>query len=253
MDQSEVTASDSKANENQPPPSGAASSGGASMDTGPNQSPVYRAFDSYPWTKDRIFQSSLTLNGHLSQEQLSKELYTQHDASPSDIALACRIKRFEDKVGIKVDPAMYQAYRDEGAKPKVDLVPRFLLEQERLHEPDLRKRRYAALTGDWGDVPVDQIPSGQLSAPVDGGLTAPLWQLAAPKADLYIKRDVLASGDGGKEPYPKKFEEIIEFLQSGKEIPGIQKIPDTVITDPSITTTTGRPVPLKPWEKKPAS
>ncbi|KAK8038796.1 hypothetical protein PG993_007207 [Apiospora rasikravindrae] len=242
MNQSEATGSDSMANASQPPPSGATSSGGANTDTGPNQSTIYRAFDSYPWTKDRIFQ-----------EQLSKELYTQHDASPADIALACRTKRFEDKVKIKVDPVMYQVYRDESSKPKVDLVPQFLLEQERLHEPDLRKRRYAALTGDWGDVPVDQIPSGQLSAPADGGLTAPLWQLAAPKADLYIKRDELASGDGGKEPYPKKFEEIIEFLQSGKEIPGIQKIPDTVITDPSITTTTGRPVPLKPWEKRPTN
>ncbi|KAK8094104.1 hypothetical protein PG997_000789 [Apiospora hydei] len=230
MDQSEVTASDSKANESQPPPSSAASSGGADMETGSNQSTIYRAFDSYPWTKDRIFQ-----------EQLSKELYTQHDASPSDIALACRIKRFEDKVSIKVDPAMYQVYRDEGAKPKVDLVPRFLLEQERLHEA----------TGAMYQLTRSPLDNSRL--PTDGGLTAPLWQLAAPKADLYIKRDDLASGDGGKEPYPKKFEEIIEFLQSGKEIPGIQKIPDTVITDPSITTTTGRPVPLKPWEKKPAN
>lgn len=89
------------------------------------------------------------------------------------------------------------------------------------------------MTGDWGDVPVDQIPSEKLSVPSAAGeLTAPLWQLAAPKADLYVKKDDLASADGGKEPYPKKFEEIIEFLQSGKEIPGIQKIPDTVINDP---------------------
>ena len=99
-------------------------------------------------------------------------------------------------------------------------------------QPDLRKRKYAALTGYWGDVPADQIPSGQLADPATGGLVAPLWQLAAPKADLYIKKDDLASADGEKEPYPRKFEEIIEFLQSGKEIPGIQKIPDTVISDP---------------------
>ncbi|KAK8134356.1 hypothetical protein PG984_006368 [Apiospora sp. TS-2023a] len=242
MNPSEAIASDPKSNASQPPPTSAAPSGNANMDTGSNQNTIYRAFDSYPWAKDRIFQ-----------EQLSKELYMQHDSSPAEIALSCRIKRFEDKVKIKVDPATYQAYRDEGAKPQVDLVPQFLLEQERLHEPDLRKRRYAALTGDWGDVPADQIPSGQLADPATGGLTAPLWQLAAPKADLYIKKDDMASGYGGKEPYPKKFEEIIEFLQSGKEIPGIQKIPDTVISDPSITTTTGRPVPLKPWEKRPAN
>ena len=70
----------------------------------------------------------------IPQEQLSKELYTQHNSSPAEIALSCRIKRFEDKVSIKVDPVTYQAYRDESPKPKVGLVPQFLLEQERLHE-----------------------------------------------------------------------------------------------------------------------
>ncbi|KAK8086595.1 hypothetical protein PG994_001569 [Apiospora phragmitis] len=245
MNQSEVTASDSKANESLPPPTSAAPSGSANMDTGSNQSTVYRAFDSYPWSKDRIFQVIALFRSHLAcclvVETLSKELYTQHDSNPADIALSCRIKRFEDKVNIKVDPAMYQAYRDEGAK------------SQGRPGPPVPSRAGAYPRGDWGDVPADQIPYGQLSAPVDGGLTAPLWQLAAPKADLYVKRDDLDSGSGGKEPYPKKFEEIIEFLQSGKEIPGIQKIPDTVISDPSITTTTGRPVPLKPWEKRPAN
>ena len=76
-----------------------------------------------------------------------------------------------------------------------------------------------------GDTPAGH-PAGA------AGPAAPLWQLAAPKADLYISKEDAATGEAGKEPYPKKFEEIIEFLQSGKEIPGIQKIPDTVISDP---------------------
>jgi hypothetical protein len=63
----------------------------------------------------------------------------------------------------------------------------------------------------------------------------PSWQRAAPKAALYVnKGDAAAASAAGfdKEPYPKKFEEIIAFLQTGKEIPGIVKIPDTVIDDP---------------------
>ena len=88
-------------------------------------------------------------------------------------------------------------------------------------------------------MPAEQKPDGEASGnPPPGnpagtaGLAAPLWQLAAPKADLFISKEDAATGEAGKEPYPKKFEEIIEFLQSGKEIPGIQKIPDTVISDP---------------------
>lgn len=92
---------------------------------------------------------------------------------------------------------------------------------------------------DGDHVPSEQRPEGEASGNTPAGnlagtasLAAPLWQLAAPKADLYISKDDAAMGEAGKEPYPKKFEEIIEFLQSGKEIPGIQKIPDTVISDP---------------------
>jgi hypothetical protein len=61
----------------------------------------------------------------------------------------------------------------------------------------------------------------------------PTWQRAAPKATLFVDKNEGGTGENsGKVPYPKKFEDIIEFLQSGKEIPGILKIPDTVIDDP---------------------
>lgn len=153
-------------------------------------------------------------------------------------------------------------------------------------QPVVARRKYALLAGDLDHVPSEQRPEGEASGHTPAGsqpgtasLTAPLWQLAAPKADLYISKDDAATGEAGKEPYPKKFEEIIEFLHSGKEIPGIQKIPDTVISDPvssqhpllvqslarhgprpreadkhkSISTTSGRPVPLKPWEKRTAA
>lgn len=83
-------------------------------------------------------------------------------------------------------------------------------------QPDISKRRYAAVFDD------DSI---------DGNV--PSWQRAAPKAALYVTKNAPDSGaDSDKEPYPKKFDEIIAFLQTGKEIPGIVQIPDTVIDDP---------------------
>lgn len=78
-------------------------------------------------------------------------------------------------------------------------------------------------------------------------VSVPSWQSAAPTAELYVKKDP-TSTDPDKEPYPKKFEEIVEFLQTGKEIPGIRKIPDTVIKDPAITTHGRLAAPPKPWE-----
>ena len=77
----------------------------------------------------------------------------------------------------------------------------------------------------------------------------PSWQAAAPKADLYIQKDASSRpSDPDKEPYPKKFEEIVEFIRTGKEIPGIRKIPDTVIDDPTITPQGRLKAPPKPWE-----
>lgn len=216
----------------------------------PSKDAVFRAFDSYPWTKDRAFQ-----------ELLSKELFADSDVAPAEVALACRLQRFEEKVGVYLDPYAYQAYRAAEERPRVDLVPPFILEQERLEEvcpsssdrtpfppnpyslallrwylhngpqPVVARRKYAALAGDADHVPSEPGAEGEAPAGT-AGPAAPLWQLAAPKADLYISKADAATGEAGKEPYPKKFEEIIEFLQSGKEIPGIQKIPDTVISDP---------------------
>lgn len=89
----------------------------------PSKDAVFRAFDSYPWTKDRAFQ-----------ELLSRGLFAQQDAAPIEVALTCRLQRFEEKVGVRIDPDAYHAYRAAGERPKVDLVPPFILEQERLEE-----------------------------------------------------------------------------------------------------------------------
>ncbi|KAF3013247.1 hypothetical protein E8E14_007933 [Neopestalotiopsis sp. 37M] len=189
----------------------------------------HRSFDSYPWTKDNVFQS-----------QLAAALLSPSSSSPVQTALQCRINRFEEKVGIKIDAAKYESYRAQPGRPSVEVVPQVILEQEALYEPDASRRMYAAI--------VNGSQSSQDSEDQD----LPSWQRAAPKAALYVNKDDVA-GESGKEPYPKKFEEILAFLQTGKEMPGIVKIPDTVIEDASISTTSGRSAPLKPWERKAAA
>lgn len=87
-------------------------------------------------------------------------------------------------------------------------------------QPDVSKRMYASI-----------VNGGQPSQ--DGqDQDLPSWQRSAPKAALYVNKGDAGAGNGSdKEPYPKKFEEILAFLQTGKEIPGIVQIPDTVIED----------------------
>lgn len=84
------------------------------------------------------------------------------------------------------------------------------------------------------------IVNGSQSSQDSEDQDLPSWQRAAPKAALYVNKDDVA-GDSGKEPYPKKFEEILAFLQTGKEMPGIVKIPDTVIEDAVSTTSSKLP------------
>jgi hypothetical protein len=58
-----------------------------------------------------------------------------------------------------------------------------------------------------------------------------------------------SNADKDALPYPKKFEDIVKFLETGQTIPGIRQIPDTVIDDPSISTRGSMQAPLKPWER----
>lgn len=68
-------------------------------------------------------------------------------------------------------------------------------------------------------------------------LSAPTWQTAAPKAELYVDRRTSANEESGKgqtgdAPYPVRFAQIIEAIQKGKPVEGIQEIPDTVARNP---------------------
>ena len=52
-----------------------------------------------------------------------------------------------------------------------------------------------------------------------------------------------------QEPtYPSSFAHIVELITTGQPIPGIQQIPDTVLT--GFDTSSAKPRRLKPWERE---
>jgi hypothetical protein len=55
-----------------------------------------------------------------------------------------------------------------------------------------------------------------------------------------------AAGLQDDTPYPKSFAEIVELITTGKPIPGIKEIPDTILEAPKVQATA--PVRKKPWE-----
>lgn len=71
--------------------------------------------------------------------------------------------------------------------------------------------------------------------PADDSLLAiiqgvPAWQVAAPKADLFVDKTVRDSGDGPS--YPGRFAELIRCIKEGTPVPGVREIPDTILRDP---------------------
>lgn len=62
----------------------------------------------------------------------------------------------------------------------------------------------------------------------------PAWQLNAPKVDLSRKAEdgVAHANTGSGAPYPDNFQALIEAVTTGKPIPGIKEIPNTVVRPP---------------------
>ncbi|KAI2611615.1 uncharacterized protein GGS25DRAFT_483399 [Hypoxylon fragiforme] len=204
-----------------------------------NPDALHVAFDTYPWTKDRVFLEQLKTA--LSNAKSNIDRFPE-------ISLQIRVQRFEQSTQLKVDGEAFTQWLSNNNR----IPTRFISEQAVMDEvmtvPDPQDRLLAQLLVLLGDELGPIALSHQAaSAPDQAGVSIPSWQSSAPTAALYIEKDP-SSAEPGKEPYPKKFEEIIEFLQTGKEIPGIRQIPDTVIEDPTITTHGRLAAPPKPWE-----
>ncbi|KAI8956929.1 hypothetical protein F5Y11DRAFT_121556 [Daldinia sp. FL1419] len=196
----------------------------------------YQAFDSYPWAKDRVFA-----------ENLSNALNDFRSSEPglSEIALQTRIQRFEQQTQIRVDGDAYKQWLTQNSRQPPRVVSEQAVAVEAMTISNPTDRKLAHLLIELGD-PLGQLALQQVT-PEPANAKVPSWQSAAPTAELFIQKDS-SSTDPDKEPYPKKFEEIVAFLQTGQPIPGIRQIPDTVIEDPAFTTHGRLAAPPKPWE-----
>ncbi|KAI0911402.1 hypothetical protein F4823DRAFT_310876 [Ustulina deusta] len=195
---------------------------------------AFKAFNTYPWQADQLFNRKLT--GALYAAEPEGERL-------AEIALQLRIDRFAERIKIQIDKDTYKQWLSESGT----LQPRLFSDQNLAQEVEGKvppeQRRLAILHAELGYPPYQPA-----SEPIDPSV--PSWQREAPKAELFVPKSAAPSNsDGEALPYPKKFEEIIRFLETGQAIPGVRQIPDTVIEDPSISTRGTMQAPLKPWER----
>lgn len=60
-----------------------------------------------------------------------------------------------------------------------------------------------------------------------------------------------STASNGETPYSTNYQQLVELIVSGKPVPGIKQIPDTVLSDQS--SKLEAPSRTKPWEKKEAA
>ncbi|EGR52849.1 uncharacterized protein TRIREDRAFT_102799 [Trichoderma reesei QM6a] len=196
-----------------------------------DQDSIFRAFDSYPWTKDAAFLSGLrAILGPPNPSSSSQK------GSLRDIATHARIFYYAQRIGVNIDFAAYHAWlaqHPDHSTPHI--VP-----------PEYEQQ------------PTPSHTAAAAAAPPPPQAEATPWQQAAPKADLYVQRNKPSSPSShshasSSEPepaYPIAFAEMIKLLQEGKPIPGIRQIPNTIERDPAVKPVGSRPVPRKPWERE---
>ncbi|KAH0494359.1 hypothetical protein TgHK011_000980 [Trichoderma gracile] len=212
-----------------------------------DQDSIFRAFDSYPWTKDAAFLSGLrAILGPPSPSSSQR-------GSLRDIATHARIFYYAQRIGVHIDFAAYQAWLarhpDHGAP---SIVP-----PEYEQPPSASPTLLASPSSPSSSSPTHSAPSRTEAAAAAQAEATP-WQQAAPKADLYVQRTKPSSNNpqsqgSSSEPepaYPIAFAEMIKLLQEGKPIPGIRQIPNTIERDPTVKPVGSRPVPRKPWERE---
>ncbi|KJZ80362.1 hypothetical protein HIM_00212 [Hirsutella minnesotensis 3608] len=174
-----------------------------------DQDSIFRAFDAYPWSKDKTFLSGLSaiLGEPNSQGQRG---------SLVDIATHARIFYYSQRIGVQIDFARYQAWlaRNPGHQPPQ------LVASDAQRDPSSN--------------PV--LPWQQ---------AAPKAELFVHRSATPAPQD----GTTGEPNYPMAFAEMLKLLQEGKPVPGIRQIPNTVVRDPSVKPVGARTAPRKPWEK----
>ncbi|ERS95060.1 hypothetical protein HMPREF1624_08549 [Sporothrix schenckii ATCC 58251] len=221
---------------------------------GPATAAEFEAFDSFPWSKHRVFLLGLieTLGG---PDALRPN--PTHEGS----AAFCRTVFFRRQTGRRVDFSRYNGFRAD--HPEYPSIDRRLLSalyaasasiEGELGLGDLRLAEAVAA----GTVinPFDGTPTPPVDAETSNGsgVDIPSWQRSAPRNTLKVDRAAAPTGTGGggagagEAPYSDKFAKVVEAIQTGKELDGIKQIPDTVIRQPGITPMGKLKAPRKPWE-----
>ncbi|KAK3902959.1 hypothetical protein C8A05DRAFT_43726 [Staphylotrichum tortipilum] len=193
---------------------------------------AFKKFDAYPWAKDRSFLQGLmaTLGTSLFNKN-NKDGFTRQKALST--ALQARIWWYKSRFNIAIDHPAYEAYCN--AHPSTSPDGSILAKLE-----EIQQRMTSTGTGGNG--------SSTAAAPATN---IPEWQLNAPKVDLSVKAEdgTPHTHSGGGAPYPENFQALVDAVTSGKPIPGIKEIPDTVVRPPGVTPIGKMKAPRKPWEK----
>ncbi|KAK3946320.1 hypothetical protein QBC46DRAFT_4030 [Diplogelasinospora grovesii] len=190
----------------------------------PDNAAVLKKFDDYPWSRDRAFLQGLAAMLGSLCNSLDDPSNRQQALG---ICLQARIWWYKSRQDIDIDRAAYELSR-----PSLPTDASLLAKLQEI------QRRMAGST-----------------APPDPNV--PAWMQQAPKIDPTRKADDhdaqgqrRGSGSEGDAPYPASFQAIIEAVTTGKPVPGIKEIPNTVVRLPGITPVGKMQAPLKPWEKK---
>ncbi|KAL9948110.1 hypothetical protein D7B24_005629 [Verticillium nonalfalfae] len=194
---------------------------------------TFKAFDTYPWTKDKNFLSGLSAI-------LGDPNTSNPRGEPAELALHARIFYYAQRVGVRIDFAQYKTWLEDHPKH----TPPDILPEEYAHQATTASHSTSVTAK--GDAPAGPAaePSG-----------VPAWQSSAPKADLYVDKSqptaapAAQSGSADQPAYPMGFAEMLQRIQQGLPIPGIVEIPDTVVRDPAVKPFGARAAPKKPWEK----
>ncbi|TDZ74732.1 hypothetical protein CTRI78_v000533 [Colletotrichum trifolii] len=214
---------------------------------------MFKAFDTYPWTKDNMFLSGLAAI-------LGDPNTVNPQGTPADLATHARIFYYASRIGVTID---FNRYKDWVARHP-DHTPPNVLPEEYESQAPAPPGEPSSSSSSRNDVPdltskLDSLDTADsnITAPADTAETdRPSWQSSAPAADLYVERKTspqpaVGTPDAGGEPaYPVGFAEMLQMLQKGIPIPGIKQIPDTVVRDASVKPFGKRQVPRKPWEKE---
>lgn len=177
---------------------------------------IFKAFDSYPWAKDKNFMvrtQKLSYNPLKHMDFNAQTTYTVQSglyailgnpstnnpqASLDDMATHARIFYYTQKIGVTIDFSQYTAW----------------LASHPDHQPP------------------NVLPKEYTQGPTPTQEPALDWQKAAPKADLWVDKKAAPSAEGDQPSYPIGFAEMIKLLQEGKPVPGVKSIPNTIVRDP---------------------